>query len=116
MHTPPELLRWGARRHPDLDALRDEHSAISYGELDRRTNALANGLAGMGVQPGDRVAILDKNSAAYLELMLALGKAGPLRAPVNSRPPPPQARPMGKDAGPPPVVTGDPLCLHPDAC
>ena len=99
MHTLPELLRWRARRHPELIALQDATTATSYGELDRRTTALANGLIGrLGVKPGDRVAILDKNSAAYLELMLALGKAGAVAAPVNWRLAPREVRTVVEDA------------------
>jgi long-chain acyl-CoA synthetase len=107
MHTVPELLRWRARRHPELDALRDDTTAITYGDLDRRTTALANGLVSMGVEPGDRVAILDKNSAAYLELMFALGKAGAVAAPVNWRLAPPEVRAVVEDAGAVLCVAGE---------
>ena len=114
MHTLPELLRWRARRHPHLDALREPGGAISYGELDRRTSALANGLIGMGVRPGDRVAILDKNSAAYFELMLAAGKAGAVAAPVNWRLAPPEVRAVVDDAGAVLCVVGEEFAAHAD--
>ena len=114
MHTLPELLRWRARRHPHLDALREPGGAISYGELDRRTSALANGLIGMGVEPGDRVAILDTNSAAYFELMLAAGKAGAVAAPVNWRLAPPEVRAVVDDAGAVLCVVGEEFAAHAD--
>jgi long-chain acyl-CoA synthetase len=107
MHTLPELLRWRARRHPDLVALQDQGGSITYAELDRRTTELANGLIRMGVQPGDRVALLDKNSSAYLELMLALGKAGAVAAPVNWRLAPPEVRAVVHDAGAVLCVAGE---------
>ena len=60
MHTLAELLRWRARRHPDLAAMREPGREVTWAELDERTTALANGLIeDCGVQPGDRVAILD---------------------------------------------------------
>ena len=86
MRTIAELIRWRARRHPDLLATWYRGRARSYGELDRSSSELAAGLAGkLGLQPGDRVAILDTNSDAYLELLFALDKAGLVAAPVNRR-------------------------------
>jgi len=114
MHTLPELLRWRARRHPDLDALREEGTAITWAALDRRTTELANGLVSMGVRPGDRVAILDKNSAAYLELMLALGKAGAVAAPVNWRLAPSEVRAVVDDAEAVLCVVGPDFTDHAD--
>ena len=114
MHTLPELLRWRARRHPHLDALREPGRAVTYAELDARTTAVANGLIAMGVKPGDRVAILDKNSAAYFELMLAAGKAGAVAAPVNWRLAPREVRDVVDDAGAVLCVVGDEFAAHAD--
>ena len=56
------------------------------GELNESTSQLAGALVSqLGIRPGDRVAILDKNCAAYLELVLALDKAGAVAAPINWR-------------------------------
>ena len=86
MRTIAELIRWRARRHPDLPATWYRGRARSYGELDRSSSELAAGLAGkLGLHPGHRVAILDTNSDAYLELLFALDKAGLVAAPVNRR-------------------------------
>ena len=85
MRTLAELLRWRAKRHPDIVALREPGRSLTYGELDRSATEIANGLINAGVRPGDRVAILDKNSAAYLELLWGLAKCGAVAAPVNWR-------------------------------
>jgi acyl-CoA synthetase (AMP-forming)/AMP-acid ligase II len=86
MRTIAELIRWRARRHPALSAICYEGRDQSYGELDSGSSALAGGLvAALGLEPGDRVAILDKNCAAYLELLFALDKAGLVAAPLNWR-------------------------------
>jgi len=86
MRTIAELLRWRARRHPALDAVWFEGKSQSYGDLNESTSELAGALAGkLGLLPGDRVAILDKNCAAYLELLYALDKAGLVAAPLNWR-------------------------------
>jgi acyl-CoA synthetase (AMP-forming)/AMP-acid ligase II len=86
MRTIAELIRWRARRHPDLTATWFQGRARSYGEFDRSSSELAAGLiAKLGLEPGDRIAILDKNSDAYLELFFALDKAGAVAAPINRR-------------------------------
>jgi len=86
MRKIAELIRWRARRHPDLTATIYQGRTRSYADLDRSSSELAAGLAGkLGLQPGARVAILDTNSDAYLELFFALDKAGLVAAPVNRR-------------------------------
>jgi long-chain acyl-CoA synthetase len=113
MHTLAELLRWRARRHPDLAAMREPGREVTWAELDERTTALANGLIGdCGVQPGDRVAILDKNSIAYLELMFAVAKAGAVSAPVNWRLAPREVRSVVADSRAVLCVTGDEFAAH----
>ena len=86
MRTLAEMLRWRAQRHPSLMALWYEGKSQTYGELNESSSQLAAGLvAKLGLEPGDRVAILDKNCAAYLELFFALDKAGSVAAPLNWR-------------------------------
>ena len=86
MRTIAELLRWRARRHPTVQAVWFEGKAQTYGELDQSSSQLAAGLVDrLGLAPGDRVAILDKNCAAYLELFFALDKAGVVAAPLSWR-------------------------------
>jgi long-chain acyl-CoA synthetase len=107
MRTLPELLRWRARRHPDVEALRENGRAITYGELDASTTALANGLIALGVSPGDRVAILDKNSAAYLELLWAVTKTGAVAAPINWRLVQREVHQIAGDAGARMIIAGE---------
>ena len=47
---------------------------ITFGELDARSNQLANALAAAGIGEGDRVAFLDKNGPEYFETTFALSK------------------------------------------
>jgi len=112
MQTLPELIRWRARRHPDLPAVSEPGRTLTWRELDAGTTALANGLRTLGVQPGDRVAILDKNSVAYLELMLAVAKVGAVSAPVNWRLAPPEVRVVVDESQAPLCVAGDEFAGH----
>ena len=56
--------------------------------------------------PGDRVAILDKNCPAYLELIFALDKAGLVAAPLNWRLTPGEVKAIIDDIKPVLLVAG----------
>lgn len=50
--------------------------ALSYGELDRRSDAIAAGLARIGIGPGARTVVMVRPSPEFFLLMFALFKAG----------------------------------------
>lgn len=113
MRTIAELIRWRAQRHPDLDAIWFEGKTQTYRELDRSSSELAGGLAHqLGLQPGDRVAILDKNCPEYLELVFALDKAGVVAAPINWRLTPREVKAIVDDVRPALVVVGEEFRDH----
>ena len=86
MRTVAEICRWWARRQPDLEATWFEGRSRTWGELDESSSRLAAGLVSrLGIKPGDHVAILDKNTDEYVELLFALDKAGAIATPVNWR-------------------------------
>lgn len=57
----------------------------TWEEFDQRTDALARGLAGLGVQRGDRVSVLMLNCHRYLELYYACARMGAVIVPLNIR-------------------------------
>ncbi|MBJ6985465.1 olefin beta-lactone synthetase [Luteimonas sp. MC1750] len=63
-----------AMRCPGRDGRYDV--ALSYGELDRRSDAIAAGLAGRGIARGSRVVVMVRPTPAFFLLMFALFKAG----------------------------------------
>jgi long-chain acyl-CoA synthetase len=79
------LLTNTARRLPTHTAVTWGDRSLSYAELDRRTDALAHALAGLGVTKGDRVGVLMRNRPELLEAMFACFKAGYCLVPLNSR-------------------------------
>src|SRR5215472_9088926 len=102
------MLRWRARRSPDAEAIWYRGETTTYGELDRAASAIAAGLAReFGVQPGDRVAVLDKNSARCLELIVALDRTGAVAVPVNWRLTAPEVAAVVNDADPKVLVVDD---------
>jgi acyl-CoA synthetase (AMP-forming)/AMP-acid ligase II len=68
----------------DLDATGGA-STLGYGELAARVSAVAGGLLDLGLEPGDRVALLLHNSHAYVESYLGAIAAGLVVVPLNVR-------------------------------
>jgi acyl-CoA synthetase (AMP-forming)/AMP-acid ligase II len=80
------LIRWGAGpagafitlavRHPDRVGLIDELGELTFGELNGRSNALARGLADLGVREGDSVAVMCRNHRGFVDATIAVAKLG----------------------------------------
>lgn len=66
-------------------AIRYAGRVVSYGDLARRAERVAGGLAALGVGAGDRVALWLPNAPAWLELLFALGRLGAVAVAVNTR-------------------------------
>lgn len=69
-------LSIAAARFPDRVAVRDELGDLSYGAMERRTNALANQWRERGLAPGDGVALLIRNHRGFLDAFYAAAKCG----------------------------------------
>ena len=77
-----------ARLAPQREALVDipNNRRMSYGELDERVRRLANALTDtLGLEKGDRVAILSKNCIEYMEIYYACARCGFIAQPLNWR-------------------------------
>lgn len=66
-------------------ALKEGQKTITYQELDRRTSALGEYFLSVGVNPGDRVAVLSKNSSEMIETFISCYKYGLTYVPLNYR-------------------------------
>jgi acyl-CoA synthetase (AMP-forming)/AMP-acid ligase II len=66
----------GAARFPDAPAVIDDEGTLSFAELERRTNALARGLAGHGLTEGRTLAVMCRNHRGFVELAAACSKLG----------------------------------------
>ena len=60
-------------------------SRRTWAEVEERVARVAQGLLDLGLQVGDRVAVLSFNSARYFELHFALPWAGATMVPLNTR-------------------------------
>lgn len=73
----------GADRGKTAVIYEDQH--YDYAHLDAQSNRFANLVIERGVEIGDRVAVLSKNNAAYLDLLFGCAKAGAIFVPLNWR-------------------------------
>src|SRR5947209_3483732 len=74
-----------ANSQPERVALSFEGRETSYREFDTHTNQVANALLAAGVNKGDRVAYLGKNSDWYFEIFFGASKMGGAATPINWR-------------------------------
>ena len=80
-----DLSRTQAATIGDRVAFTFEGRDITYRDLDRAANCVANALLDDGVGQGDRVAFLDKNTVELFELLFGAAKIGAVLCPVNWR-------------------------------
>lgn len=78
---------------------------LTYAEVDRLSDALAAGLIELGLQKGDRVALVMPNCAQFIISFYAVLKAGGVVAATNPTFPPEKLRHQFKDAGATIVIT-----------
>ena len=78
-------VRYWARQDPSRCAVVYEDQRICFGDLDQRVRQAARRLHEEGIRPGDVVALLMKNSAAFVELALAVSRQGAVLLPINYR-------------------------------
>jgi long-chain acyl-CoA synthetase len=79
------IIRQHARQRGDRPMITHGARTITWAEMDRRSSRVAAGLLAAGLQPGDRVAFLDKNGPAYFEILFGGGKANVVNVAVNWR-------------------------------
>jgi len=80
-------------------AMVSEGGRLTYAETWSRCRRLAGVLTRLGVEPGDRVAVLALNSHWYLEIYLAVPASGRVVVPLNTRHAEPELRYALEDAG-----------------
>src|SRR5215213_8273990 len=83
--TVAEAVATQARLQPDKIGARDSRRAISFRQWHERASRLANALAGLGLGKGDRVAVLAYNCVEWMEIYVALARAGLVAVPINFR-------------------------------
>jgi len=80
-----EVVSRNSRLFPNKLGARDLARSMTFQEWNERSCRLANALLGLGLTKGDRVAILAYNCVEWLEIYVALAKAGLVAVPINFR-------------------------------
>jgi len=88
--TVADAVATHARLTPNKLGARDSHRELSFAQWHERATRLANGLLGLGLVKGDRVALLAYNRVEWMELYVALARAGLVAVPINFRLTPPE--------------------------
>ncbi|MFC1966667.1 long-chain-fatty-acid--CoA ligase [Chloroflexota bacterium] len=70
---------------PEKDAIVFEEKRYTFSQLNERVNRLGNALSNLGVQKGDRVAMLQVNTNQCVEVYFAVAKIGAIYVPLNFR-------------------------------
>jgi fatty-acyl-CoA synthase len=78
-----DLLRRTAARSPGKTAIVCGEVTWTYAAFDDVCTRLAGGLAAFGVEAGDRIAVLARNSHAYAALRFAVARVGAVLVPIN---------------------------------
>ena len=75
-------IEWSNTRHRQQVAVTTPDGERTFEEIDGRANALARGLASLGIAKGDRVGVCIGNQVEFVESEWAVAKAGAVRVPM----------------------------------
>lgn len=81
---PATVLKHNAHDVPDAPGFTDEHGTLTWRDLDEQANALANTLLAAGLQPGDTVGLMARDSRAVPLALAGTGRAGLRLALMNT--------------------------------
>jgi acyl-CoA synthetase (AMP-forming)/AMP-acid ligase II len=76
---------WHALHSPSRSIAEADTLSLTYGEAARKVRQVLAGFRALGVEHGDRIAIVAKNRPETVLLLLAALKGGPVVVPVNHR-------------------------------
>lgn len=115
-----DFIQRRAEIAPERCAVEDLSSGLilNYGELNARTGRTAALLKTMGVEPGDRLALLCRNRIEFFELLFACARLQALLVPLNWRMPASELRSLVEDCGARLLLHGkeDTACAQSLAC
>jgi long-chain acyl-CoA synthetase len=80
-----DFIEENGRALPEKTCVVQDDLRLTFGQMEERANRLARALIEMGVNPGDRVAILQTNCYQFCEMLYAVGKVGGIFVNLNFR-------------------------------
>ena len=112
METLGNLMKKAAAAYPGKIAVKDERRSLTYKQVMDRALALTAYFKEIGLQKGDRFAVLMPNRLEHIELDMAAALSGAVKVPLNYRLHPREHEYMMDDAGIK-AVFGDAQLLEP---
>lgn len=100
-----QLMQESAGRDPHREAVRCAGSALSYGELDAASNAIAQALIAAGIGRGDRVGVYMTKRVEALAGIYGALKAGAAYVPLDPKAPLSRIALVADDCAPAAVLT-----------
>jgi acyl-CoA synthetase (AMP-forming)/AMP-acid ligase II len=94
-----DTFDYSAREFPDGEFATHGARTVTYAEAQALANRTANALRARGLAPGDRLALLAKNSIEHAVWYYACSKAGVVPVPLNYRLAPPEWSYIVRDSG-----------------
>lgn len=85
IRTVRDALEAKAKEREAEQFLQYHDQTLTYGELDRQVNRVANGFLNQGITPGDHVGLFMYNSPEYIIAFFALAKIGAVATPIDTR-------------------------------
>jgi acyl-CoA synthetase (AMP-forming)/AMP-acid ligase II len=83
--TVASALSHRATTDPERDFILCGHESVTFGELEGRAEAIAAGLHSLGVEAGDRLAVVLPACPEFVITMMAAAKLGAVIVPLNPR-------------------------------
>jgi fatty-acyl-CoA synthase len=72
-----------AERYSERPMVLTDDRELSYADMSTESRRLADGLAAVGVQPGDRVGMIMANYPEFAAIKFAIARAGAIAVPLN---------------------------------
>ncbi len=104
-----QALEAHARLRPKAMGARDLERSLTFREWLARSRRLANGLCGLGLSKGDRVAVLAYNRVEWAEIFVSAALIGVVAVPINFRLTAKEAAFIIRDAGAAAIIVEDSL-------
>lgn len=99
LRTVHDVIAFHSRERPEHVAIICGDRRLTYGELDRGSNRTGNAMHRSGVEAGDRVAYLGRESEQYYDILFACARTGAVLTPINWRLKPAEIHHILHDSG-----------------
>lgn len=113
--TFSDAIESHARLTPNKIGVRDSRRALTFSQWHARASQLADALLATGMVAGDRVAVLATNRIEWMEIYVALARAGLVAVPINFRLQATEIAYILQNSGAGAIIAGNNFCASVDS-